>query len=116
MKKLKESEKKLDSVPDMFKLHNELLFRINEKPLLSDKKGITVGLPVTLEFWHSLPFWKAVFTTLGFDIVLSGKSGNDIFERGIKYIPSDTVCFPSKLLHGHIEELAAKKLIEFLIR
>ncbi len=105
--KLKKTHKKQESVPDMFRLHNELLYSNNDTQLLTEKRGIKIGIPVTLEFWHSLPFWKAVFTSLGFDVVLSPKSSYDMFEKGLKYVPSDTVCFPAKLLHGHVEELAA---------
>ena len=108
--KLKKTHKKQNSVPDMFRLHNEILYSEEKIPLLSGKRGITIGIPVTLEFWNSLPFWKAVFKSLGFDVVLSGKSSYDIFEKGLKYVPSDTVCFPAKLLHGHVEELAGKKV------
>ena len=91
----------------MFRLHNELLYSEENTQLLTEKRGIKIGIPVTLEFWHSLPFWKTVFTSLGFDVVLSPKSSYDMFEKGLKYVPSDTVCFPAKLLHGHVEELAA---------
>ncbi len=108
--KLQETRKKQNSVPDMFKLHNEILYKKENYPLLTEKRKITIGIPVTLEFWNSLPFWKAVFLSLGFNVVLSGKSSYDIFEKGLKYVPSDTVCFPAKLLHGHVEELAEKKV------
>lgn len=106
--KLKKTNKKQNSVPDMFRLHNELLYKNEKTEQLTEDRGITIGIPVTLEFWHSLPFWKTVFQSLGFKLVFSPKSSYDIFEKGLKYVPSDTVCFPAKLLHGHVEELAAK--------
>ena len=108
--RLKITQNKQVSVPDMFRLHNRLIYKEEKVPLLTRKRGITIGIPVTLEFWNSLPFWKALFTSLGFDVVLSGRSSYDIFEKGLKYVPSDTVCFPAKLLHGHVEELALKKV------
>ena len=29
----------------------------------------------------------------------------ELFEKGIETIPSDTVCYPAKLVHGHIQAL-----------
>ncbi|MCL2481143.1 MAG: acyl-CoA dehydratase activase-related protein, partial [Spirochaetaceae bacterium] len=69
---------------------------------------IKIGIPRTLEFWNSLPFWKTFFTALGFEVILSSASSYDVFEKGLQYVPSDTACFPAKLVHGHVEDLVAK--------
>ena len=73
------------------------------------KRG-TMGLPMALGMWELLPFWHTLFTDLGWDVVVSGKSNRDLYVRGQGSIPSDTVCFPAKLMHGHIEALLEKKV------
>lgn len=106
--KLKAIKEKHDSSHDIFTLRTELLFKDYSPGILSPNKDITIGIPRVLEFWNSFPFWKAFFTSLGFKVVLSDKSSMPMFEDGLSSIPSDTVCFPAKLCHGHIKNLIAK--------
>ena len=93
------------SAPDMFLLREQLLFRTWDFKEVSPKKNITIGLPRVLEFWDSMPFWSTFFRALGYDVILSHKSSRALFENGIPFVPSDTVCFPAKLAHGHIQDL-----------
>ena len=65
----------------------------------------TIGLPMVLNMYELLPFWHTIFTSLGFDVVVSPESSRDIFLSGQSTIPSDTVCYPAKLVHGHMEYL-----------
>ncbi|MDR2360304.1 MAG: acyl-CoA dehydratase activase-related protein [Oscillospiraceae bacterium] len=65
-----------------------------------------IGLPFGLNMLENLPFWREFFTSLGFDVVVSPASSRALYRDGQKTIPSDTVCYPAKLLHGHIEWLA----------
>jgi predicted nucleotide-binding protein (sugar kinase/HSP70/actin superfamily) len=69
-----------------------------------------VGLPLSLAMYEQLPFWDGFFTNLGFKVVLSEESSRDLFFLGQHTIPSDTVCYPAKLMHGHIESLLDKKV------
>lgn len=94
-------------VPDLMKQRHALYLRSEEK---DPSAGMTIGIPRVLEFWNSLPFWRRLFSLLGFRVVLSPPSSYRLFNDGLKFIPSDTVCFPAKLAHGHIESLAAKKV------
>jgi predicted CoA-substrate-specific enzyme activase len=64
-----------------------------------------IGLPMGLNMYELLPFWHAFFTTLGFEVVTSPLSDRDLYLSGQHTIPSDTVCFPAKLMHGHVEAL-----------
>lgn len=68
----------------------------------------TVGLPLALGFYEQLPFWHMLFTTLGFRTIISDESSRDMYYLGQHTIPSDTVCYPAKLAHGHIENLLDK--------
>ena len=64
-----------------------------------------IGIPLGLNLWELLPFWHALFTRLGFEVVASPFSDRELYLRGQSSIPSDTVCFPAKLLHGHVQTL-----------
>lgn len=64
-----------------------------------------IGIPRVLNMYENYPFWHTFLTELGFSVVLSSKSSKKIFEKGISSIASDTVCYPAKLVHGHIEDL-----------
>jgi len=68
------------------------------------KRG-RIGLPFQLSFYEQLPFWHTLFSTLGFEVVTSPPSSWDLYLSGQSTIPSDTVCYPAKLMHGHIEAL-----------
>lgn len=65
----------------------------------------TIGIPFGLNMYELLPFWYEFFTSLGFGIKISPISSRDLYLSGQHTIPSDTVCFPAKLMHGHIESL-----------
>ena len=76
----------------------------------SEKKGARgrVGLPLALGMYELLPLWQTIFSELDFEVVLSGFSTRRIYQKGQYSIPSDTACYPAKLMHGHIEELLEK--------
>ncbi len=64
-----------------------------------------IGLPLGLNLYELLPFWHAFFSSLGFDVVVSPFSSRKLYIAGQATIPSDTVCFPAKLMHGHVDYL-----------
>lgn len=64
-----------------------------------------VGIPRVLNMYENYPFWHTFFTELGFRVVLSPRSSKKIYEKGMESIPSESVCYPAKLVHGHIESL-----------
>ncbi len=68
-------------------------------------KRKTVGLPLALNMYEMFPFWHALFTSLGYDVKISGFSNRSMYIKGQGTIPSDTVCFPAKMVHGHIMQL-----------
>lgn len=67
-----------------------------------------IGLPMGLNMFELLPFWHTFFKALGFGIAVSAKSTRELYVSGQHTIPSDTVCYPAKLLHGHIEDLIGR--------
>ena len=64
-----------------------------------------MGIPFGLNMYENLPFWFELFTRLNFEVVLSPESSRKLYIKGQRTIPSDTVCYPAKLLHGHVEAL-----------
>ena len=65
----------------------------------------TIGIPRVLNMYEDYPFWFTFFTSLGFRVVLSEKSNRKTYEKGMESMPSESVCYPAKLSHGHIESL-----------
>lgn len=64
-----------------------------------------IAIPLVLNMYEQFPFWHAFFTSLGFEVHNSGFSDSHTYQKGQNTIPSDTVCFPAKLVHGHIIKL-----------
>lgn len=95
---------------------NESLYDFKYKLLLSmfeqhvENPKAKVGLPLALNFYELIPFWKTLFNELGFETIISDESSRDIYYLGQHTIPSDTVCYPAKLTHGHIESLLNKNV------
>ena len=71
------------------------------------KRG-KVGIPLALGFYEQLPLWAGLFESCGFEVVLSEESSRQLYYRGQHTVASDTVCYPAKLTHGHIESLLDK--------
>jgi len=79
---------------------------VTKAPLNDNKiEREKIGLTFQLNLYEMLPFWHAFFTHLKFDVIVSPLSDNTTFRKGQSDIPSDTVCYPAKLVHGHITEL-----------
>ena len=64
-----------------------------------------IGIPMGLNMYELFPFWHALFTALGFQVVQSPESSHALYAEGQRTIPSDTACYPAKLMHGHVEWL-----------
>lgn len=71
----------------------------------SDGTRGTIGIPMGLNMYELLPFWSRFFSELGFGVKASPFSTRDLYLKGQQTIPSDTVCFPAKLMHGHVQAL-----------
>ncbi|MCD7769919.1 MAG: acyl-CoA dehydratase activase-related protein, partial [Oscillospiraceae bacterium] len=65
----------------------------------------TIGIPLGLNFYELLPFWRTFWEALGFNVIVSPLSTRELYLRGQYTIPSDTACYPAKLMHGHMEAL-----------
>lgn len=101
---------KTQKAKDLFKLRQELLFKDYRISRHAKKRNITIGIPRVLSFWETMPFWTTFLKSMGFDVKLSDISTRKMYEDGLGAVASDTVCFPAKLVHGHLRNLAAKKV------
>ena len=97
---------------NMYKFKYDLLF--NRKTLKDQARMGKVGIPRVLNMYEDYPFWHRFFTALGFDVVLSAESDREMYEKGIGSISSETACYPAKLAHGHIEDLANRDDIDLI--
>ncbi|MPM01766.1 hypothetical protein SDC9_48006 [bioreactor metagenome] len=92
---------------EKYNLFDYKLSLLEEYKSIKGKRG-QIGIPMGLNMYELLPFWHTFFTTLGFEVVTSQSSNRELYLKGQHTIPSDTVCFPAKLMHGHIEDLLEK--------
>jgi predicted CoA-substrate-specific enzyme activase len=94
-------------VPNMFDYKLKRAF--DYRPLKSEDAPLgTIGIPRVLNMYENYPMWHTVLTHLGFRVMVSSRSSRKVFEKGIDSIPSESVCYPAKLVHGHIMDLIDK--------
>ena len=96
----------VDSVPNLFDVREKLLFRDWPCTPNPAPQNTVIGMPRVLSMWEYAPFWTTLFRSLGFTVKLSRPSTRAMYERGLAAVSSDTVCFPAKLVHGHVRDLA----------
>ena len=95
---------KKEQMPDLMRYKYEKLRALQGKGSGTGVRG-RMGIPFGLNMYENLPFWFEFFTKLNFEVVLSPESSRQLYIRGQRTIPSDTVCYPAKLVHGHVLSL-----------
>ncbi|MGG5461775.1 acyl-CoA dehydratase activase-related protein [Clostridium sp. B9] len=96
-----------DKIPNMYEYKYN---KIRSYESISEESKGTIGIPMVLNMYENLPLWATFFKELGFNIKLSDSSNKKMYLKGQHTIPSDTVCYPAKLAHGHIENLLEKEI------
>ena len=91
-------------LPNLYRYKYQKLRAMEGKGFGDGSRG-RIGIPFGLNMYENLPFWFELFTRLNFEVVLSPESSRKLYIKGQRTIPSDTVCYPAKLLHGHVEAL-----------
>ena len=91
-------------LPDLYNYKYRKLRSMDGKGFGNGSRG-RIGIPFGLNMYENLPFWFELFTRLNFEVVLSPESSRKLYIKGQRTIPSDTVCYPAKLLHGHVQAL-----------
>lgn len=100
MKKKKDAESNL---------YEYIRTKLSSYPPIKGPNG-KIGIPLVLNMYELWPFWYTFFTHLGFEVINSGFSDEKIYTLGQNTIPSDTICYPAKLVHGHIAKLINEKI------
>ncbi len=92
-----------DKTPNIYEYKYKRLFKYY-RPLAHPSRG-QIGIPRVLNMYEDYPFWFTFFTMLGYEVVLSGETTAQTYFRGMATVPSDSLCYPAKLVHGHIMDL-----------
>jgi len=97
---------KLPFVTDMYSFKMDLLKKYSKEKLTKNdiliKEKKVIGIPLVLNMYELLPFWYTFFKSLDFKVIVSPVSNKNTYKLGQSTIPSDTVCYPAKLVHGHV--------------
>ncbi|MCL2036163.1 MAG: 2-hydroxyacyl-CoA dehydratase [Oscillospiraceae bacterium] len=91
-------------LPNLYEYKYNRVFDYKSLPESAAKRGV-IGIPRVLGFYENYPFWHTFFTELGYSVKLSPKSSREIYDYGIETMPSESVCYPAKLAHGHVMSL-----------
>ena len=91
----------IKDLPNIMKYKYERIFGYTPLDAKDAPRGI-IGIPRVLNMYEDYPFWFTFLTSLGFRVILSEKSNRKTYEKGMESMPSESVCFPAKLSHGHI--------------
>jgi predicted CoA-substrate-specific enzyme activase len=96
-------------LPDLMAWKYQRVFDYTPLPPAEAPRGV-VGVPRVLNLYEDYPFWFTALTRLGFSVRLSPRSSKAVYESGMETIPSESVCYPGKLVHGHIAALLQEKV------
>ena len=91
-------------LPNLVKYKYDRIFKYEPLPEEKAYRG-TIGIPRVLNMYEDYPFWFTFLTNLGFRVIISEKSNRKTYEKGMESMPSESVCYPAKLSHGHIMSL-----------
>ena len=102
-----DAKKKRSDRPNLYDYKYKRCFAYRR---LTDKNATRgeIGIPRALNMYENYPFWFTLLTSLGFKVMISGRSSHELFETGIESIASENICYPAKLVHGHIKWLINK--------
>ena len=101
------SKGKIDEKLNLYEFKRQYFMSLTA-PFEENKK--VIGMPLQLGMYDLAPLWVGIFENLGFNVKLSGLSSRETYLLGQDSIPSDTVCYPAKVMHGHIEMLVKEKV------
>jgi predicted CoA-substrate-specific enzyme activase len=86
---------------------------LKDEPVLEVDGRPTVGMQRSLYTLQTGVLWAHFFDRLGYRVVLTPPTNNRISGSGIEIAIAET-CFPIKVSHGHVKELAGKTRYLFL--
>ena len=102
-----ERRAKKSDMPNLYDYKYRRTFAYRRLRQGQDTRG-EIGIPRVLGMYENYPLWFTILTQLGFRVIISGRSNHELFESGMDSIPSENVCYPAKLAHGHVKSLIDK--------
>lgn len=94
-------------LPDLFSVQVKRLFSGDTLSREGAPRG-EIGFVRALSAYDLHPFWLAFFNSLGFRVELSGPDSASPAGRWLETIPSESLCYPAKLMHAHTYDLVAR--------
>lgn len=91
-------------IPNLYSYKNKRTFSYQSLSNQEARRGV-IGIPRVLNMYENYPFWFTLLTKLSFRVILSSPTNKAMYEKGLETIPSESVCYPAKLCHGHIMNL-----------
>jgi predicted CoA-substrate-specific enzyme activase len=86
---------------------------LGSEPIMDIDGRPTMGMQRSLYTLQTGVLWAHFFDHLGFRLVLTPPTNNRISALGIEAMTAET-CYPVKVSHGHVKELAGKTRFLFL--
>jgi predicted CoA-substrate-specific enzyme activase len=65
---------------------------------------VRIGIPQAMFYYDRFPFWRCYLEALGFQVVLSGPTDQQMARRGVELATAEP-CFPVQIAHGHVHAL-----------
>ena len=103
-------------LPDLFRRRSKIIFDCDssdapiEGILRFAPRGASrgqIGIPRALLMWELFPFFCEFFRFLGYEVVLSPETNQELLRTSLADAPP-TACLPAKVPHGHVEALLAE--------
>ncbi len=102
------NSQEIKDIPNLYTYKYERLFKY--QPLSKEKSRAVIGIPRVMNIYQNYPLWFTFLTELGYRVEISPRSNKKIYEKGMETIPSESACYPVKLVHGHIMSLVESKV------
>lgn len=95
---------------NMYAYKYSRIFRRGNVPFAKKNTGgrLRIGIPRALNAFENFPFWNALLSACGFEVFVSSESSVPLYEKGLRTVMSDNICFPAKLVHGHVADLVER--------
>ncbi|BBE32089.1 CoA-substrate-specific enzyme activase [Tepiditoga spiralis] len=109
----KKVQKDKESI-NFFKEKEKMIFEIDEN-YEYDKNKPVIGIPRMLSIYEHFQFFYNLFKNLGFKVVLSDRTTQKLYYKGLRTVSADNICFPAKISNGHVLNLIDKKVDRIFI-
>ncbi len=93
-----------EHLPRLFVEREEIMLNTYSKDRPDAPLGVKMGIPRAMTFFDLYPFWKAFFTEIGCEVVLSDPTNKETIQAGSDAMTAES-CMPLAVAHGHVLNL-----------